>query len=274
MRGIAWIKDFGRRVYLTFKVRRIILISIVLLSIPSNLLYFLPSTMRLVYLSIYVILMEIMVFIVVRFFTGSVTQVISGIFYNRKHKPQEWFYPKVKQMARRIGMSGYNKPIYITDNPTLESPFVNAVTGKITVPSSFMAKFHSTEIDGGIGHELAHIKYCRRLFMELSWATIASYGFSLMLAAFTSPTLYLLYLTAEVALMMLLFSYVLQRNEYRADSGGAEAATPEALISIFQYFKYKYGKDEGSETHPSLQSRIERLLPLLEKSQENSSDES
>jgi len=273
MWGVAWIKNFGRRVYLTFKVRRIILISVVLLSISSPLLYFIPSTMRLVYAFVYLLLVEIALFTWVRFFTGSVTQVISCTFYNRKHKPKEWFYPKVKQMARRIGIPEYDKPIYITDNPAIESPFVNPVTGKITMPSSFMAKFHSTEIDGGIGHELAHIKYCRRLFGELALATLAAYGLTLILT-FTSPTLSLFYLIAEVALLMLLFSHILRQNEYRADSGGAKAASPEALISILQYFKYKNGKDEGSETHPSLQSRIERLLSLLEKSHENSSDES
>jgi Zn-dependent protease with chaperone function len=272
MRGTAWIKNLGRRVYLTFKVKRMILFIVVLLSIPGNLLYFLPSTMRLVYISVYVLLMEITVFIVVRFFAGSVMQAISCIFYNRKHKTREWSYPKVKQMARRIGMTEYDKPIYITDNPAIESPFVNPVTGKITMPSSFMAKFPSAEVDGGIGHELAHIKYCGRFFAELSLATIAVYGFTLMLAAFTSPALALLYLTAEVALMTLLFSHILRRNEYRADLGGAKAAGPEALISIFQYFKYEYGNDEGF-THPSPQSRIERLLPLLEKPHENSLDE-
>lgn len=52
---------------------------------------------------------------------------------------------------------------------------------------------------------------------------------------------------------------------------GAKAVTPEALISVFESFKARFKKDEGSDTHPSLQERIDRLMPLLDEDKQNKS---
>jgi Zn-dependent protease with chaperone function len=57
----------------------------------------------------------------------------------------------------------------------------------------------------------------------------------------------------------------------RADTEGAKAVSPEALISVFQSFQARFKKDEGSDTHPSLQERIDRLMPLLEEDNQEQS---
>ncbi len=69
---------------------------------------------------------------------------------------------------------------------------------------------------------------------------------------------------AEFAIMMLLFPCIFRRNELRADMEGAKAFTPEALIAVFESLKNMYRKDEGSDTHPPLQERINRLMHLLD----------
>lgn len=71
--------------------------------------------------------------------------------------------------------------------------------------------------------------------------------------------------------MMFLLTRVLRRNELRAGMEGAKAVTPEALISVFESFKARFKKDEGSDTHPSLQERIDRLMPLLDEDKQNKS---
>jgi Zn-dependent protease with chaperone function len=65
-----------------------------------------------------------------------------------------------------------------------------------------------------------------------------------------------------------MLSFVLWRNEYRADLEGANATSPEALIAVFEGLQGNQRKankkDCGSETHPPLHSRIERLERLLD----------
>jgi Zn-dependent protease with chaperone function len=69
--------------------------------------------------------------------------------------------------------------------------------------------------------------------------------------------------------MMLLLTRVLRRSEFRADVEGAKATSPEALIAVFKSVESAYKKDEGSDTHPSLRERIERLLRLIESDDNN-----
>jgi Zn-dependent protease with chaperone function len=70
-----------------------------------------------------------------------------------------------------------------------------------------------------------------------------------------------------VCILRALLSFVLWRNEYAADMYGALATSPEALIAVFEGLqgmrKKVNKKDQGSETHPPLHSRIDRLKPLL-----------
>jgi len=259
---ITWIKDFGKRVYLTFKLWRTVLISILFLSLVlgTNLLSFIPFVMRLALALVYMLLAEIMVFGIVRLITDSAGQIISNVFYNRKHKPEKHYFPQVEQIAKKMGME-YNKPILITENPSIKSPSTNVFTRNITFPASWIRRFHVTENDAIIGHELAHIKYAPRFIGELLLITLVTWIFAFFLATITwNLTIYVI---AELAFMMLLLSHVLRRNEFRADWESANATTPEALISVFEYLKAECKRDDGSETHPPLQARINKLIRLL-----------
>jgi Zn-dependent protease with chaperone function len=51
----------------------------------------------------------------------------------------------------------------------------------------------------------------------------------------------------------------------------SESCYPEALILVFESFSARFKKDEGSDTHPSLQERIDRLMPLLDKDKQGQS---
>lgn len=273
MAKITWIKEFGKRVYLTFKLWRMVLISIVFLSIVlgTNLLFFLPSAMRWALALVYVLLAEVMVFSIVRLITGSAGQIISSVFYNRKHKPEKRYFPEVKQIAKKMSME-YDKPILITENPSIKSPFTNLFTRNIMFPASWIRKFHRTENDAIIGHELAHIKYRLKFIVELLLVTFVTWGFALLLATITWSLG--IYVIAELAFMMIILSYILWRNELRADWEGpaCNATTPEALIAVFEYLKAECKRDDGSETHPPLQARIKRLMRLLDSDRQHQDD--
>ena len=66
-----------------------------------------------------------------------------------------------------------------------------------------------------------------------------------------------------MGLLFLLIPMVSWRNEYRADFESAKALGPEGLISVFEQLEAESGSDEGSETHPPLRARINRLMKLL-----------
>jgi len=258
MAKITWIKEFGRRIYVTFKLWLISLFGLLALSIflGTSLLFFLPFEVRLTLLPVYVLLAEIMLHPLVQLVTGSISQVASSIFYNRKHKPKEYYLPDSNEIAETMKIK-YDKPIYVTDNPSIRSPFTNVFTGKIYFPAFVMEEFHRTEIGAIFGHELAHIKHRFRLIAELSLATFATWIFAMLLAQFAVNLM--IFVLAELAFMMLMLCFVLRRNEDLADSTSGDATTPEALVSVLQYFKAKCKRDDGSITHRPLQARIGRL---------------
>jgi len=129
---ITWIKEFGRRIYLTFKLWRMSLVSVLALSaiLGTNLLFFLPWAVRLTLSLVYILVTEIFAFPLVQLITGSIWQIARNFFYSRKHKPRKRFLRNRKRIAKKMDMI-YEKPVYITDNPSIRSPFTNLVSGKI-----------------------------------------------------------------------------------------------------------------------------------------------
>ena len=265
---ITWIKDLGKRIYLTFKLWRTALIGVLLLSLilGTNLLSFIPSVIRLALLLVYLILTEIMALGIVRLMTDSAVHIISNVLYNRKRKPTRVYLQRVKQIAERMGLK-YDKPILITENPSVKSPYTNIFTRNIIFPKSWIQRFHTTENDATIGHELAHIKHAPKFFAESLMVTLMTWIFAFLLAKITWNLTICIF--AELAFMMLLFSYFLWRNELRADWESAKATSPEALISVFEYLKAECKRDEGSETHPPLQARINQLMRLLNSDEQH-----
>ena len=101
-------------------------------------------------------------------------------FYNRKHRPEVTHYYEVEKLAKKMGLD-YKKSINVTDNPELNSPFVNIYTKIITIPKSWLKKFHPTEILAAIAHELGHIKNQKKFLTEMLFATFTPLGFVLIL---------------------------------------------------------------------------------------------
>lgn len=245
--------------------------SVLVLSIiiGTNLLFFLPLTVRITLVGIYLIVTEIMVFPFVQLITGSAQQTISNFRYSKKHKPKEWYLPNAKQIAEKMNIK-YDKPIYVTDNPSIKGPFTNLLSGKIYFPSSEIEELHHTENEATFAHELAHIKYTLRFVGEMFLATLATWIFAMSLAQFAIN--FTIFIIAEFAFMMLTLSFVIRRNESRADWTAGKATTPEAVISVLEYFRAKCKGDGGSITHQSIQARIKRLERLFDSTNQQPDD--
>ncbi len=255
---------------LSFRTKQFVAISLVVLGVLSVGLFFMPLTLRYVYVVAFIALALVPILSTVNMVTGSIITQVQVTLYNRKHKPRVEIWPEVVELTKRLGIQ-HSGEIFITDNPSIHNAFVNLYTKKITVSESWLAQFHRTETVATIGHELGHIRGQRRFTCEMLSVMFGSivfaFGFSFLVIELRLFVIPIFLQITTLTLMMLLLSLVLWRNEYRADMYGALATSPEALIAVFeelQGMRQKAGKkDQGSETHPPLHSRINRLKPLL-----------
>lgn len=260
---ITQIKKLGKRVYLTFKVWLLALVSILVLSVilGTSLLFFIPLTARYALIAVYLLFVEIMAYPVVHLITSSTGQIIGGFFYNRKHKLKEYHLQNKQQIANKMKVK-YDKPIYLTDNPSVTSPFTNLFSRTIYFPSSILDVFHATEIEALFAHELAHIKYGFKFFIKILLTTLITWFFAFPLTYFAiNPIIYAI---AQFAFMMLILSPIIRQNEYLADWTSGIATAPEAIISVLDYFKAKSKGNGSTITHPSFQGRKKRIERLYD----------
>jgi Zn-dependent protease with chaperone function len=257
------------REWLTFRTKRLATLSLIILGILSAALIFLPLTLRYVYAAAFIALTMVPIWSAVNMFTGSIITLVQIILYDRKHKPRVEIWPEVIDLAKKMGIQ-HSGEVFISSNPSIHNAFVNLYTKKITVSESWLAQFHKTETVATLGHELGHIKGQRRFMCEMLSVMLCSImftiGFSFIAIELRLFVVPIFLQITTFALMMLLLSFVLWRNEYRADVYGALATSPEALIAVFQGLQgmgRSKKRDYGSETHPPLHARIRRLERLL-----------
>jgi len=258
---LTWLRKIGERIYLTFRIRRAILISIILLGvIPSALLFNQPLFIRQVYAMVFSVLALASSSYITNLVAMPLVQMIGFSWYTRTHKPIEYSTPKIEQLKDKMGVSDKVK-VYVTDSPWVKGMFCNMYSGKVYVHKEWIEKYPETEILGGISHEFGH--YLKRN----SWRT----NLIVMLAITTSFTFFLslnairgIFEMTVLALEMLLVTMASRRNEFQADKEGAINAGPEGLIALLEQLKYESKKDQGSETHPPLSERIKRLMKLLD----------
>lgn len=263
---IAWVKEFGRQIVLTFKLWLTASASVIILSVVLGtvLLFFLPLLARVALLGIYVLVTEIMVLPVVRMIAGSTGVAITNFRYNKKHEPKERYLKNAKQITQKMNIK-YDKPVYGTGNPSVTGPFTNLLSRKIYFPSSDIEApaliLDEREKEFTFAHEVAHIKYAPRFIGEMLLTSLATYVFAIVLAQFVMNLAMLIF--AEFAFMMLIFSFVMRRNEARADWAAGRATSPEAGMAALEYYEAKVKGDGGWITHQSFQSRKKRLERLF-----------
>lgn len=198
------------------------------------------------------------------FFIQFAKTAFGAILFGRRDKPVPFSSPEIDALASKMKVLGKVR-VYSTSNRWINGPFTNALTSRVYVPRRWIESFPRSEIIAVLGHEFSHVTRRARFVLELTIAIVLAYSFALMLSMLTDVMLLLVFQVAEVATAFLLASFVSWRNEYRADIEGARATGPEGLISVFELVRQKSGTDEGSETHPPLSKRIQRLEAFLDE---------
>ncbi len=254
------LRDLGAYLYPTYRIRLTLLVSLaVFCVVPGAFLFYLPLDVRLAYAYVLSAIIAASFYCQLTAFRG-VVRVALALLFGGRHARRRYNPPGLQRMARSMGIERRPK-VFLTANPWITSALTNALTGTIYLSASLIAKLPLREILATLGHELGHLKLRRRFFLEFL-ATIAMVvGAALVLAFSTVPIVVQIF---EVALLMLLVNVVSWRNEYNADLESAKALGPEGLISVLEWLKAESTTDEGSETHPPLGDRIDRLVKLLE----------
>ena len=262
MTRLAPLRQVAEYLYLTFPIRRLLLLTLVVLSIvPGVLIFALPIGIREAFAYIYVGVLSMSAFCMYGAYRGAVVMTVGSTIFGRKHVPQRFSPPGLAELIKKMGITK-DVEVYSTSNPWVKGPFTNGFTSKIYIPRSWINRFPSKEILATIAHELGHVKTGRRFGLEVL-SVVVTVLFTTYALGF--HTIALVAEVFELALALLLLTLVSWRNERRADLQGAAATGPEGLISVFEQLKAESKRDDGSETHPPLSDRIARLSKLLDQ---------
>lgn len=257
--------------FFSFRTRRLILYALVVSSVvPGTLFWLLPAIWRNYFFWDYLFLITLGITSQRRFLIRFTKTAFFSVIFSRKYKPVQYSTPEVDALARTMGVSGRVK-VNITANPFIEGPYTLAIGPKclVYIPANWIETFPKSEIIAVLAHEFSHVRRQMRFALEVGAAVVVGYAFATGLQMFAELLLHtalliLVWLTGYLTVAFLATCFVSWRNEYRADLDGAKVTGPEGLISVFETVKKEWGKDEGSETHPPLSKRIDRLMKLLD----------
>ena len=260
--GTAW--DY---VYGTFKIRRILLLTLVVFSwlFTIPVLVRLPGWARLDLVYVYVGVAYVTGFFMYGALSGPLKSLFGSIFLGWKYKPREFTAEEyatygVTEIVNAMGIKKRVR-VFVTSNPLIGGPFTNAGNNKIYIPLKWMNRFPRLDMRGVLGHEIGHIKtkwsFIRDFTLMLGGISGATYLLGLYSPSFVTVTIF------ELSLTFLVLAFFSWKNERGADLEGAKVTGPEGLISVFEQLRAEDSRDDNSETHPSLSDRIARLSLLL-----------
>jgi len=253
-------------IYGTFKIRRVALIALAGLSIALGpllrVLVLLPHGDLMDIIYAYAVTTGVTGFFLYGALRKPITSLVGSVFLGWKYKPREFTpeeYYGVEQILTAMKIKKVR--MLVTTNPLIEGAFTNPIRNSVYIPAEWIREYPRQDLRGVIGHELAHIKTKWVFAEEFGLGMAVVLGLTLLVALFS---IQLVAETFELSIIFLVLTALSWKNERRADYEGALVTGPEGLISVFERFKATTDRDEGSETHPPLEDRINRLLPLLD----------
>jgi heat shock protein HtpX len=206
-----------------------------------------------------------------------------------------WLVQTVHKLSKQAGLPA------LPEVGIWESPEVNAfATGPtksralVAVSTGILQRMNRDELEGVLGHEVAHVANGDMVTMTLVQGVINAFVMFLARAiAFAVTqggrdnerssygTRYMITMVLEIALSflgMIVVAYFSRRREFRADAGGASLAGRQRMIMALQSLKRSMGLVDNSHaslatlkisqqtgflallsTHPSLDDRIAAL---------------
>ncbi|MGA2199841.1 MAG: M48 family metalloprotease [Nitrososphaerales archaeon] len=248
--------------YLTFKVRRLLLrILVVMAVVPGIFIFQLPPDMRLMFAYVYVSVMGLGLYSVANVYAGSLIQLFCMTLFGRKYKTYEYSTPETEHLKAKMGLPRVR--VFVTNNPRVRSPFTDVISQKVYLTTKWLDEFSEKDVQSTLGHEFGHAKTRLRFALEAGGVVAVTLLTGFALSFHTIP---LVAEITEFSVLVLGLTFVSWRNERRADMISATELGPEGMISVLEQLRSQTKRDEGSETHPPLSDRITRLLPLLDKS--------
>jgi Zn-dependent protease with chaperone function len=260
--GTAW--DY---VYGTFKIRRILLLSVVSLSwlFTVPVLSMLSVSMRIDLIYFYVGLAYVTGLCMYGAFRYPMKTLVGSFLLGWKYKPREFTAEEYATygVAEIVNSMGIKKKVrvYVTPNPWVEGPYTNAGNNKVYIPLNWFNRFQRLDMRGVLGHEIGHVETKGKFLQDFAVALGGILGVTHLLGMYSVSLVTVVIF--EFALAFLVLTIISWRSERRADLAGAKSVGPEALISVFEQLKAEGRRDDNSETHPSLSDRITRLYALL-----------
>lgn len=242
------IADFiraGLRVRNLFRIG--VVVSMVALSMAPD------ATSFLTFLFVFIGFTDLMLFSTLRLYANQLSLV-----FDRKHKLEYTNDPDVELIARLMGAP--LKKIRITYNEKVTA-YTNILTGEITVGWKWLQKWTLTEYLAVMVHELTHLKYVRRYFLENLIVMGLTMGFiiTIVMMAFNTLPPIVQWLSA-LAFMTYIAQFFARKNELRADLEASKIVGPDAMISALETLGERFGYKGDSESHPSVAKRIRELL--------------
>ena len=212
----------------------------------------------------------------------------------------QWLVETVHQLARSAGLSTMPE-VGIYDSPEVNAFATGPTKNRalVAVSSGLLSRMNKDQIEGVLGHELAHVSNGDMVTMTLIQGVVNAFVMFLARAiafavaqsgrrdddrggSFSHGTYYIVQFVLEIVFMILgsiLVAFVSRWREFRADHGGARLAGRDKMISALEALRRNYElidpqaqpavqslKISGRggflklfSTHPSLEERIARL---------------
>lgn len=203
---------------------------------------------------------------------------------------------KVHELARQAGLPAPEVGVF--DSPEINA-FATGPTKRnslVAVSTGLLRAMTPDEVDGVLGHEVAHIANGDMVTMTLIQGVVNAFAmfFSrilsrLIASQFDEKAQFSIQLVLTIVLDIVftilgsvLVNYFSRRREFRADRGGAQLAGRHAMLAGLRKLKAQYDQiapDDGAQatlkitakssgikalfsTHPPLEERIARLERL------------
>lgn len=168
-------------------------------------------------------------------------------------------YENMQKLVEKMGIKLDKKHPFVI-KVGLDNAYYNLWNGRIILGDVLLNRLESQERMALVSHELTHAKknHLLKLFVFVLVALIV--------------TLILLHREQDfvfcavwIAFFLMLLPYVNRRFEYEADAGVADETSPEATISLLKKTEVEECWSRETVTHPSIQSRIDRIEKLLKR---------
>jgi hypothetical protein len=154
MARLTWLKEFGDYLYLTFRLRRALLVILVTVSvIPGTIYYGWPASAKWGFAGAYAFLFYLTFLALSPLLVRSAKAALSGSILGLRYKPVVYSTPKITALAKKMGVLSRAK-VYLTNNPWIQGPFTDMLSCKVYIPETWLKAFPPRKYLASLGMNL------------------------------------------------------------------------------------------------------------------------